>query len=252
MVFGLCLLCGSAGCTELASEGKHMLLSAKQQYDRGRYADANRQATAFLASYQERPESAEALYVRALARIQQQQIDLARADLHQALTRSKRDDLTANSHTQLALIAYHKGHWAAAANHFGLALERYDTGPALDEIVYRYGVALQRVGRWNEAGRQFAKIVRDYRGSPFQIDAQRKLAWSSQYFSIQTGAFSDRGFAKREERTLREQGLDARTIPDRSGGSLWKVHVGKFATYDGAQSTLSSLRPIRSEAFIIP
>ena len=234
----LAALVSAVGCTELSPDAKRLLLTAQERYERRQYREATERANRFLAAHADRPEAAEALYVRGLTRLRQKQREPARSDFRNALARSERDDLTARLQAQLGLFAADDKQWAAAVRHFEFAIDDLPDAAPTGEILYCYGRALQRIGRWPEARIQFAKILHFHRSSPAVKKARRQNSWKQHHFSIQCGAFSSRGRADRDANTLRSDGLSATA---RNDGALWRVYVGQYATYAEATRALPTV-----------
>ena len=230
-----------------------MLLSTGASYNRAEYSDSARQADLFLSQYGQSPEAAEALYLRALSRIRQKRVADARTDLRSALARSKRDDLTARVHAQLGLLAFDAKRWAVAADHLGKAVGALDAAPPTDEVLLRYGLALQRAGHWNRARHQFARVVRQYGARPSGRRAKRQMAWPDPHFAIQCGAYADPKEADRRIAALTARRLAARrTWELRDNRSLWIVYAGRYTTYAQAAAALANIRSVAADAFIVP
>jgi tetratricopeptide (TPR) repeat protein len=128
-------------------------------------------------------------------------------------------------------------------------------GVPADEVVYKMAVCSRRLGRWEEAERQFTEVVTHFPGSQRMEEATRHLAWKDRFFSIQVGIFRVRQNADGEADRMRAAGLDARAQAVGAGEDrLWRVTVGKYATYAEAKREMATLRGRQqiTDALIVP
>ena len=246
------LLLLSAGC-RLPPEERARLLSANESYRQGRYAQATQQLDQFLTANADRPEAAEALYLRGLARLRQKQREPARADLRAALAKSQREDLTARAHVQLGSFAFDDADWPAAVEHFRHAVRKLPRTEPTDQFLYRNAVALQRVGQWDEARLQYAMVLHFFPNGPAEPAARRKFAWREHHFAIQCGVYRQRDAAHEQIADLAAHGLRAAVrLEIRDADAVWIVYVGQYGTYAQARLALPRVQQARPDAFIVP
>ena len=126
-------------------------------------------------------------------------------------------------------------------------------GVPADEVVYKMAVCSRRLGRWEEAERQFTELVTHFPGSLRLEEATRHLAWKDRFFSIQVGIYRVRQNAEREAERMKL--LDSRVQSVGEGKDrLWRVTVGRYATYTEAQKEMAALRGRQQiqDALIVP
>lgn len=241
------------GCEGVPPAARQMLLTANENYQRGQYLAAEQSSTTFLHHFESSPAAGEAYYIRGLSRAQQHQEAAARADFQAGAKRATRDDLRAYCHAMLGNYAYEDGDVAAAAGHYAAAEPNLPRESPTDLILYRYGVCLQRLGRWKDARQRFSRLLDQFASSP-RADAARRLAlWPNDAFSIQCGAFGRVDNANAVAGTLRKRGLSPETVYlDLGGTPMWRVIVGRYATYAEARADLARVRAIEPTALVVP
>jgi len=250
----LVLLVGLAGCVQLPPEGRRRLIEADRQYEQGHYRTARDALSGLIQAYPDRAEIAEAYYVRGLCHLKLNRRTAAREDFEQALRRSNRQDLTARVHACLGSLAYEQGDFAQAIDHYQQAIPDLPDKPPLDEVLYRLGVSLQRVGRWDDARAAFSKLFWKFPGSRIEPDARRRFRWPYEYFVIQCGAFERLRGAEDLMRQLSQKGLRHTQwrLETRRSKVIYVVQVGRYKDYAAAKADLPTVRRIVSDAFIAP
>ncbi len=171
---GLCLL-ACTGCVTISPDAVNLLQSANADYNSSHWTQAENQAAIFIEKYQNTPVVAEAYYVRGMARVQQKQYAPAEADFQKALEYSKRKDLTAKVHAIMGTVAMIQDKPLKAVEHYRQAIAGLDEHPPKDEVYYRYAVALQRIGQWDEARICLARVVDGYPTGTYAPLARQKL-----------------------------------------------------------------------------
>ncbi len=242
---------GLAGCDGATPQSVKQIEQAHAAYRAQRYDDTERLATQVAARAPDSPTAAEALYLRGLARLARGRKSEARNDFQAGLDRARRKDLVGLLHAQLGTMDYDAGAYARAADHFRAAESELPDRPPSDEMLVRYGVSLQRIGRMDEARRVFGRVVARYGNRPAGEEARRKLDWKRDYFSIQCGAFSQEKLAYEAVQRLRTQGVSAE-VDTGYGASNYIVLAGRYRTYDDASGALPAVRRAASDAFIVP
>ena len=222
-------------------------------YRQGLFPEAEQAATHVIDTEGGRPGAAEGYYIRACARSQVGRQDEARDDYERAVLLSKRNDLTARARAALGTLAADSGRYQGACEHFEKAVDQLPSRPPLDEILYRYGLSLQRVGRWREGRRVLGQILLKFRGRPVEEAARRLFSWPDDFFAIQFGAFRRRSNAESLAGELRQAGWDASVRTEiRSGHGAYLVRGGRYETYAEARQALDRARVIEPEAFVVP
>jgi tetratricopeptide (TPR) repeat protein len=249
---GLCLL-ACAGCVTVSPEGITLLQSANADYNSSRWPQAENQAALFIQKYQNTPVVAEAYYLRGMSRVQQREYASADADFQKALEYSKRKDLTAKVHAILGYVAMIQDKPAKAVDHYRQAIEGLDERPPKDEVYYRYAIALQRIGQWDEARICLARVVDGYPTGGYAPLAKRRLSWPGRFFSIQCGLYSQMKNADVQVGHLRQSGLDARRSMQLVGSEQrYVVYIGRYPTYDLACNDLARVRVVSKDAVVVP
>jgi tetratricopeptide (TPR) repeat protein len=77
--------------------------------------------------------------------------------------------------------------------------------------------------------------------------APRAPARGAAAYTVQIGAFANRGDADARQRQLRAQGHAARVV---KVGALWRVRIGRYASRDAAADAARSLKAKRIDAFV--
>ncbi len=249
---GLYLLV-AGGCVTVSPDAVNLLESANADYNSNRWPQAENQAAVFIEKYHNTPVVAEAYYLRGMARVQQKQYASAEADFSRALEYSKRKDLTAKVHAILGYVAMMQDKPIKAVEHYRQAIVGLDEQPPKDEIYYRYAIALQRIGQWDEARICLARVVDGYPSSSYSPLAKRRLAWPGRFFSIQCGMYSQVKNADVQVGRLRQSGLDARRSMTIVGQEpRYVIYVGRYPTYKDACIDLARLRVVVKDAVVVP
>ncbi|OPX23976.1 MAG: hypothetical protein B1H04_03180 [Planctomycetales bacterium 4484_123] len=247
------LLALLAGCDGAVSpEGRKALLAASTAYQRGDDSTAITQAGKFLAMHPRLPASAEAYYIRGLARCRTGQTAAGKADLLTAIRLARRADLKAQAHAKLGELAYVGGELAEAERHYRAVLELgRPAAPPADQALYRVACILQRRGRWSEADLLLRRLRHLFAETPLAERARQRVG--ARFWSVQAGAFGRRPGAQELADRLRAAGLPARVDLELRGGKLMRlVLVGAYSTYQAASRVLPEVRKLRSDAFLVP
>jgi TolA-binding protein len=242
-----------SGCQGVPPAGRQMLLNANRAYTRGEYAAGERSATEFLRSFPSSSAIGEAYYLRGLCRLRLDQRDAARADLTAGAAAADQSELRANCQAALADLAYEDGDMKTALAGYGAAAPHLPAQPPTDQVLYRYGVCLQRAGRWGEARHVFSRLLDEF-GSSREVAAARcRFAWPHDYFAIQCGTFRRVDDGNKAAGDLRHKGLIASTeFIELDGRTVWRVLTGQYVTYEKAQTDLPRVRALVPEAAIVP
>lgn len=247
------LLVSLVGCIPLSEAGKSHLNQALQQYRNGHFAEAENAASQAINVDAASPAIAEAYYVRGCARMHQGEQQQAKQDFREALAKSKRADLTVRAKAALGAIAVDDREYAQACTLLSGSVEKLPARPPTDEILLRYGIALQRTGHWREARQVLGQVVSKYRGRPVEEKARELFSWPADYFAIQCGVFSRRSNAEKLRQKLHAAGWPAEVRTDvRQRRGVYYVWVGHFETYAEANAKLPQVKRTQADAFVVP
>lgn len=245
-------LCGVA-CNQPTQSDLKQVVKAETEYRNHRFEEADSTLTAFLRRFPEQPESAEAYCLRALCNVKLNNKARAEADAQTCVSLAKDSTIKANAHATLATLLYEDGKTDQALDHYAAALKVLPDKPPADLLRYRYGLCLQRAGRWQEARREFATVYQRYPGSDLAPHARRLYNWDIDGYAIQAGAFREASSASELNQKLRREGLPSRIDRiARSGEWLHTVYVGNYSTYREATSALPVVRRVVKDAFVMP
>lgn len=238
---------------QLPYHAMQQLNQAKQDYQGQDYLAATGTLDKILNTYPKNPGSAEAYFVRALCHSKLSNKKQAESDARKCIKLSPQADLTSDAHATLATLLYESGRTREALTHFSEAFKNTRGRSNEDVVIYRYALCLQREGQWKEARIQFEQIYQHYPNTTTAQHARRLFDWPHDYYSIQCGAFRDKGAASMQSRELRRSGLSSRVERRRrSGEQLYTVYVGKYSRYGQAKDALPSVRRQIRDAFVMP
>jgi tetratricopeptide (TPR) repeat protein len=239
------------GCVMISPQLADGIRDGQKQYSKGNYFGAERLLTSAISSDPRSPAVAEAYYVRGLARLKLNRRSLAIQDFQRALRLAKRDDLKANVHVCLATIAFEDENWDAAYTHYKAAEGNLTDLSPSDWILFRLACSAQRSGRWESGKKYFARILREYPGSETAKSARRML--NCEYFTIQTGAFTNISSANDQLIKLRRVNFPVRTeVINANNRSLNGVFVGRYKDYYQATKGLNMVKRVVPDARIVP
>jgi tetratricopeptide (TPR) repeat protein len=249
---GALLTSVAAGCSSLPPAAITQITQADESYRLARFDDVERSTGSVIREYGGHAQTAEAYYLRALARIRRGRRDDARSDLRAGLRLCKRDDLRGAMSHQLANLAYDDADYSAAATWYEASAVNPPAGMQGDDVRLKRGNALMRSGDFSRARQTYRRLAATNKGDAGQA-ARRKLEWDVDYFSIQCGAFSTPQRAIAAARELRQKGLDVSTrMVGRGGRARHLVLVGKYATHSGAMREWATVKRYQPDAFIVP
>jgi len=247
-------LAGSTlGCDgPVSPEGRRLLQAGHAAYLRGEDAAAEEATTRFLQLHPRLEESAEAYYIRGLARCREGRVQAGKEDLSAALRLGRRPDLLARAHLALGNLAYDAGRLDQAWTHYRAVLDNVAAGSApADQAMFRLGSILQRQGRWDEADHYFYRVMHLFDG--MELARRSAARVRARRWSVQVGAFATAGAAAELTKRLRAAGLPARTDLELRGGKLLRlVRVGAYPTHEQALGRLAEVRKSFPQAFLTP
>ncbi|UCG16450.1 MAG: outer membrane protein assembly factor BamD [Phycisphaerales bacterium] len=247
------VLLAPAGCALLPPTAVRQIRLAHDAYRAREFTRAAELVSPVIREHPNSPEIAEALYLRALCNVQTRRRVAASTDLEKALARSGRPELTALIRAQLGNLAFDDETYARAADFYGQAKGDLPPKPPTDQILYQYGVSLQRSGRFTDAKFAFADVFTRFPQSPYAAPARRKYQWRRPYFAVQCGAFTTVTLARELAQDLKVRGFEVRILREARGQSeLYVVRSGKHRTYAEAVQAAHALRPIVHDVFVVP
>lgn len=112
-----------------------------------------------------------------------------------------------------------------------------------DAVLYLLGVSSQQLGRWVEARESLTELVKRYPNSPWVPYARVALGRGGEPdFSVQVGAFVNRGNAAGLAEELRRRGYPAQVREGTlEGKAFHRVRVGSFSRRAEAEETAARL-----------
>ena len=242
-----------AGCAELPGEAVRQIKQADRSYRLARFADSERLASQVIDAHPDKPDTAEAYYIRGLSRLRLDQRSSAASDFEVGLRRCQREELKVLLSLQLGNMAYENGVYGRAATFLGRVVTKLPASAPGDETWYRYAESLQRSGDFARARDAFHRVLTSYGSSPRARDALRNVSWRQDYFTVQCGAYSQRRAAGDAAEQLRRRGLAPTVTKLRDRGSVqYIVHVGRYSDFDSASAALPAVRRVQPDAFLLP
>lgn len=252
-IFGWMLLAAmsSAGCDAgLTPQAQQLLNSGKASYAAGKDVAAIRSMNEFLAANGRSSRADEAYYYRGLAKYRQKDIIGAQADFHQVLQKNSRQ-FKVPSQKALGDIAYERQDMGLAESMYRDALAGMDeTKPPADEVRYRLGQTLQRLGRWQDADLHFSRVMYLFGDSESARRAGR--LFHSTAWTVQMAAMKDKRAADalaQQYRTANQLETVVRPVPS-DAGPLLAVQAGRFPTYDMAAAAMAKVRAVNPNAYV--
>jgi tetratricopeptide (TPR) repeat protein len=242
-----------SGCNTLTAREHAQIEQARGALASGRFAQCEQTLDRIIQAHGESPAVAEALYIRGQCRLATARRTQAHQDFEAGRRLAKDDTLRANLEAQIGNMAYDDDRYQEACGYYARALEDLPKAPPTDRVLYQYAVALQRSQRFGDARRVFGEVVRRYPGSIHAAQAQRKQSFTGEEFFVQCGVFQQVEHANEMAARLRGAGFNALTSREiRDNGTRYVVRIGRFPSYDQARHTLERVRPMQSDAFIVP
>lgn len=232
------------GCSRpLPPPATQNLREALQAYEKGDDAAVIDRSGQVIANYASSPQTAEAHYLRALARIRQKDEAGGRQDLQRALALTRRDDLAAKSHLSLGLLADGRGDEEAAKAEYIEAAELFERAgtccDAQEEALCRVGILLQKQGEFLEADRYFDRLLHLYCEGRWSATARQRIR--GQAWTLLAGSFDSLDDARRLRDEFQKAGQDSQVVPVRRQKVSFEVRVGKYKTYKQAREAMDKL-----------
>jgi tetratricopeptide (TPR) repeat protein len=250
-----------SGCTGLTPQQLQLLREGREAYNREQFATSASKLSELLDQarpqlQQDKPprELAQALYLRGSSYARLGRRTQAAADLRRCVELDADADSTWRSLVVIGTLHYEDGRWDDAQRVLGQAAERMPAGPAMQVVLYRQAVSLERIGHWAEARRVFQALVDRFPTAGNWTDAaRRRLELNASGYAIQCGVFAQPRNAENLLADLRRKGWETSIRREtREGRVLHAVLVGHYATYEEALRQLEAVRKIQPQAVLWP
>lgn len=242
-----------SGCRSLPRSAIQQIRQAREAYEAGRYARVDQLVSPVIAAHGSHPQTAEALYLRALGRLKAGNQAAAEGDLRRALVISRDRETTAWIEAQLGLLRYDDNEYERAVAHYRNALRHLSADAQADELRFRYGVSQLRAGRFADGRATLKRLAHANPTGPFGESSRRKAGWPHDYFVVQSGAFSQSSAAEAEAQRWKTRGKPARVTATHNGGhTLYLVHVGRYRSFADGLFALGEIRAESPDAFVVP
>ncbi|MCH7721602.1 MAG: SPOR domain-containing protein [Planctomycetes bacterium] len=226
---------------------------AQQAYDAGRYARVDQLVSPVIAKHGSQPQIAEALYLRALGRLQVGNQPGAEGDLRRALVISRDRQTTALIEAQFGYLRFADNQYERAVAHYRSAVGNLSTDARSDELRFCYGVSQLRAGRFADGRATLKRLAHADPTGPYGEASRRKADWPHDYLVVQSGAFSQSSAAEAEAQRWKDRGKPASVTATHDGGhTLYLVHVGRYKTFADGVFALREIRAVSPDAFLFP
>lgn len=254
-IAGLLVAAALGGCTNWGADrtdpyGRYFNLG-RDAYQAGRWQAAADNLTHYLQAYPSSPRRAEAYYYRGLARVKLERRQAAREDFDRAVHSQPSARVRSLAHVAMGNLHYEEGQDARALEAYEQGLRSPAPEVPQERVALRLAISLQRLGRWADADRYLAMVIRRYPQTAAAEEARRRYHMDA--FAVQTGAFARSLGAQREAEGLRQAGFRPRirtTMHERQ--TLHTVRVGQAATYAEARRLAQRVNQAGFAAMIVP
>ncbi len=235
------------GCQQVDKRVACGIKEGQKLYLEGNYLSAERKLTNVIELGPREEVVGEAYYLRGLVRLRLDRVILAEQDFLKVLELSKREDLRTNTYICLGAIYYDRGDWINAYRHYKEAVGHLGKLSPSDWILYKLGVSAQRIGRWEESKKYFARLIREFPRSEAAKLAEKKIKYNA--FIVQAGAFRNYRYALVRLKQIKGLGFSGEV--EKSDG-LYLVLVGKYPTYYQAESVFKKIKSVVDDVRIVP
>ncbi len=171
---------------------------------------------------------AELYYLRGVSFLKQNKFAKAKQNLLRLISRYARTDFIDDAFLSLGDCYLLSGDINNALKRYHMLLSKYPKTELVHLAYYRLGECYYRVGRWSEARKYLGKVIEKYPQS-YEAGAARTLLDAGLYFTVQVGAFVNKGNAEALYRKLKNKKYAAHLSSfDKKGRTFYRVRVGKF------------------------
>ncbi len=228
-----------AGCAVTPSPAQQQLGSGFRAYRQHAYAQANQQAAAYLRADPHGSHADDAYYLQAITQQSQGQPMAAAANYRRAIATAHSGAVQRKSYFALGEMAFAAGQYGQAANDYGHAVAVNDGHPPVPMLLFRYGEALQAVGRWGPARQVLSRAAATAGAGPVAGWARQRLA--ARHFTVQFGAYDTPAAADALAQSLHQSNISAYVTNSEIGGRpMYLVQAGIFPNYAAAASMHSA------------
>ena len=252
LLFAMIAAVAAAGCAGEATR------DPRADLDRGRAAfDAEQwqEAVDFLSlGLRANPtahDRGQVHYLRGQALLRLDRRREARADFDRAIAAQPGQPTDAFARIAIGNLFFEDGYDRQAVLTYAPVLKDPPSEIPLDRVLLRLAISLQRLGKWPQADRYLAYLIRSYPRSAAAAEARRRYRADS--FSVQTGAYASRTSAIGEAHRLRAAGFEPHIdVAVREQERLHAVRVGKARTYAEAATLARRVQGAGFPALVVP
>ena len=227
--------------------------------DAHQYDQAISDADAFLTKTPQGIGSADALYLKGRALEERatsssdaprakQDLEAARMAYINALQQNPPRTLDGRIRAGVANVAYWQDDYQTAAQQWSAAYQNIDDPATKSFILYRVGLAQQRLGEFTQADQTFASVQQQFPGTDGAMRAKERQGARS--YSVQLATYANSATADANVATLRREGLNATRANDAQGRVI--VTIGNIPNYQQAVQIRNRLASQYPNALIIP
>ena len=231
---------------------------ARQAFERRDYAETIRQTEGYVRERgRDGDETAAAFYLQGRAYEEMPAADDAQAAANLAAARrayvsglqlNPPPALAGRLRTGVANVAYFQEDYPTAIQQWTVAYDQTDLADQKPWILYRIGLANQRLGQFDQADRHFAQVQQEFPNT--EPAARARDRQGHRAFHVQVGVFSQPLLANRMVADLKAKGLVATVSKDNRGRHV--VLVGPAPTWAAARKIQDRVRPQYPDALIVP
>jgi tetratricopeptide (TPR) repeat protein len=246
----LLVFCSSCG-PQITEQGKRQLRSSAELIRNGSYSVAADELDKFLEAYPGSDEVGEAYYMIGLCRVRISQLDRAEDAFKSALAVADVPILERYVRLSLANLAFERRDYSSAGESYGSCFDDLPRREPFHLAYYRYGLALQALGKWKQADVQFAHIMRCFPETDILPWAREHFGWTS--YAIELGRFASLDLASQQRREFADLSPQVRWHAHR-GPNGWEYvnYYGEFSDFERAKDALAAINHRLSQARIVP
>jgi tetratricopeptide (TPR) repeat protein len=246
-----------AGCVDQTS--RQSLQAGYAALDSKQYDQAISEADAFLTKTPQGIGSADALYLKGRALEERatsssdkarakQDLQAARTAYIQALQLNPPRTLEGRIRAGVANVAYWQDDYSTAAQQWSAAYQNVEDPATKSFILYRVGLAQQRMGEFAQADQTFASVQQQFPGTEGATRAKERQG--ARAYSVQLATYANAATADANIAQLRKEGLNPTRTVDPQGRVI--VAIGGLGNYQQATQMKTRLASRFPNAMIIP
>ncbi len=246
-----------AGCVDQNS--RQTLQNGYAALDAHQYDQAISEADAFLTKTPQGVGSADALYLKGRALEERatsssdaprakQDLEAARMAYINALQQNPPRTLDGRIRAGIANVAYWQDDYQTAAQQWSAAYQNIDDPSTKSFILYRVGLAQQRMGEFSKADETFASVQQQFPGTDGAIRAKERQGARS--YSVQLATYANSATADANIAQLRREGLNPTRSNDAQGHAV--LAITSIPNYQQALQIKNRLAARYPNALIVP